>query len=336
LLKEEVIQIEKNNSLSIYWAAGCGGCEIAMLNLHEKMLELAAKIDLVFCPCLLDTKKQDLLAMPDGSITVTLFNGAVRNKENEDMARLLRRKSRVFIAFGACSNEGGIAAMGNFSSNDDMLAAVYLDNSSLDNPTAVIPQSTTEVPEGTLRLPALLSKVQTAAQVVEVDYFIPGCPPEPHQIWQALQLFINGEELPPKGRVLGAGTSTVCQECQRQKEEKKVTRFYRSYEIIPHQEKCLMEQGIICMGMATRGGCGALCLDVNMPCTGCYGAPEGVMDQGAKMVAALGSILDINPGKEMTEQEFKQHIAQVLDAIPDYAGTFYKYGLANSILKGKR
>jgi len=79
--------------LSVYWASSCGGCEIAVVNLHEKLLELDARFDLVFCPCLMDTKKEQVESMVDGSIAITLFNGAIRTEENEKMARLLRKKS---------------------------------------------------------------------------------------------------------------------------------------------------------------------------------------------------------------------------------------------------
>ncbi len=89
------------------------------------------------------------------------------------------------------------------------------------------------------------------------------------------------------------------------------------------------------MGIATRSGCGALCPKVNMPCTGCYGPPEGVFDQGAKMVAALGSIIDIGDVKGLTEDEINKRVDEVITSIPDFAGTFYKYSLPGSILKGR-
>lgn len=289
--------------LSMYWASSCGGCEIALLNINEKILDVDAHFDFVFCPCLLDTKKKDVEAMPNGCIAITLFNGVIRTEENNEMAHLLRKKSQLLIAFGSCSYEGCIPALGNLYSGQDHLKTVYLNNPSIDNPEGIIPKPVTEVPEGKLHIPAFYDRVKTLAQVTDVDYFIPGCPPEPHQIWNVIEMIIQGKPLPSKGSVIGAGRSTVCDECEKKKEDKKIERFYRIYEIIPDKEKCLLEQGIICIGIATRDGCGALCLKVNMPCTGCYGPPEGVLDQGAKMVAALGSILDLGDKKGVTEEE---------------------------------
>ncbi len=321
--------------LSVYWAASCGGCEIAVVNLNEKILDIDANFDFMFCPCLLDTKKKDIEAMPDKGIAITLFNGAIRTAENEEMAHLLRKKSQILIAFGSCSYEGCIPGLANLYTKDDIFRAVYLDNLSIDNPLGIIPQAETEMPEGKIHLPEFYERVKTLAQVADVDYFIPGCPPESHQIWNVVEAVVQGKPLPPKGSVIGAGKSSVCDECERKKEDKKIKKFYRTYEIIPDTEKCLLEQGIICMGIATRDGCGGLCPKVNMPCTGCYGTPEGVLDQGAKMAAALGSIIDMGDVKGLSEDVINKKIDDMIDAIPDFAGMFYKYSLPGSILGGK-
>ncbi len=319
--------------LSMYWAAACGGCEIALVNIHEKILDVDANFDFMFCPCLLDTKKKDIEALPDASIAITLFNGAIRTDENEEMAHLLRKKSKILIAFGSCAYEGCIPGLSNLYTAKDHLETIYINNPAIDNPDKIIPKKETKVKEGTIYLPVFYDTVKTLAQVVDVDYSIPGCPPEPHQIWNVIDLLIQGKPLPLKGSIIGAGKSSVCDECDRKKEDKKINRLYRTYEIIPEKEKCLLEQGIICMGIATRDGCGGLCPEVNMPCTGCYGPPDGVLDHGAKMVSALGSILDIGDIKELSEDEISARIDETIDAIPDYTGTFYKYSLADSILK---
>lgn len=321
--------------LAVYWASSCGGCEIAVVNLHEKILDLDAAFDLMFCPCLLDAKKKDIEAMPDKSIAITLFNGGIRSDENAEMARLLRNKSQVLIAYGSCSYEGCIPGLANLGSKDDILKTSFLDSPTTVNPGKVLPGSQSIVPEGTLHLPALLEKLLVLKDVVDVDYFIPGCPPEPPRIWDVVEGIIQGKPLPLHGSVIGAGMSAVCDECKRTKEDKRIKRFYRTWEIIPDKEQCLLDQGIICMGIATRSGCGALCPKVNMPCTGCYGTPEGVLDQGAKMVAAFGSIIDIDTVKGLPEEELSARVAEIMDHIPDPAGTFYKYSLPHSILRGR-
>jgi F420-non-reducing hydrogenase small subunit len=321
--------------LAMFWASSCGGCEIALLNLHEKLLAIDAHFDFVFCPCLLDTKKSAVEAMPDGQLAVTLFNGGIRTSENEEMARLLRRKSQLLIAFGSCSSGGCIPALSNLSGKADHFRTVYEENPTLDNPRDLLPQTRTEVREGDLELPQFYESVKHLSQVVPVDYSIPGCPPEPHQIWTVVDALLRGAKLPVQGATLGGGKSSVCKECTRRKENKSIKKFYRTYEIVPDRELCLLEQGIVCMGVATRDGCGALCPQVNMPCTGCYGAPEGKVDQGAKMVSALGSVLDIGPYPGMSDEQITERIDAATESLPDLAGTFYKYSLAASLLGGK-
>jgi len=321
--------------LAVYWAASCGGCEIAIVNLHRRILDLDRHFDFVFCPCLLDTKVRDVESMADGSIAVTLFNGAIRTSENAEMARLLRSKSQLLVAYGACAIAGSIPALSNLHNRDEHIRTNYLAGASVDNAAAVVPRGATPVPEGELELPEFFETVRTLADEVEVDYLLPGCPPEPHQIWNVVEALTSGAPLPPRGSVLGAGTSSVCAECTRQKDNKTIREFHRVYEIVPDTTQCLLEQGIVCMGVATRDGCGALCPRVNMPCTGCYGPPEGVRDQGAKMLAALGSVLDPGPFKGMTEREVAEKADAMMAALPDPSGTFYKYSLAGSLLRGK-
>jgi F420-non-reducing hydrogenase small subunit len=319
-------------ALAMYWASSCGGCEVSLLNVHEKVLDVAAHFDFMFCPCIMDTKRKDIEARADGSIALTLFNGAIRTDENEEMARLLRRKSRVLVAFGSCAQEGCIPAMADLHPRAGFLEAIYREGPTLDNPHGVLPSPTSDVPEGTLELPRFQDVVRTLAQVVDIDYSMPGCPPEPHRIGEVLDLLISGAPLPPRGSVIGAGVSNVCAECLRTRGEKKISRLYRTWEIVPDREGCLLDQGLLCMGPATRDGCGALCPQVNMPCIGCYGPPPGVRDQGARMVAALGSVLDIGETEGADEATLAGRIDALLDAIPDYSGVFYKFGFAASMM----
>lgn len=297
---------------------------MALLSINEKILDLDSHFDLVFCPCLVDAKKKDLESLPDRSIAVTFFNGAIRTSENEEMARLLRSKSRLLIAFGSCSYEGCIPGLSNLSTRSGHLRTIYGDK---------MPQPESTVPEGDLHLPDFLESVKPLDQVVEVDYSVPGCPPEPHQVANVIDVLIKTSALPPRKSVIGAGISAVCEECDRTMNGKHIRKLHRIYELVPERTPCLLDQGIICMGIATRSGCGCRCPRVNMPCTGCYGPPEGVIDQGAKMIAALGSTLDIGETRGLAEDEIIERTLDLMSTIPDLAGTLYKYTLAASILR---
>ena len=99
--------------VAFYWCASCGGCEEAVLDLAEEVLNVAAAVDIVFWPVALDFKQKDVEAMDDGSIAVSFVNGAVRTTHQLEMAHLLRRKSRLIVAFGACAQLGGIPGLSN-------------------------------------------------------------------------------------------------------------------------------------------------------------------------------------------------------------------------------
>lgn len=314
---------DAKGKLAIYWAASCGGCEISILGIHEKILEVDKAFDIVLFPCGADGKVRDIEKMPDKTIDLCLFNGSIRNSEQEYMARLLRAKSKVLVAFGSCASEGCIPALANLYDRKEIFETNYHDSPSLDNPDGVEPKTECEVAEGTLHLPLFYDTVKTLDQTVDVDYYLPGCPPESDRIWEAIVAILEGK-LPPPGSVIGEN-STVCDVCGRKRSEKKIKSFKRTWQTIPDEETCLLEQGILCAGIATRAGCGALCPKVNSPCIGCYGPNEGVSDFGAKMMTALASVIDSkDPG------EIEQIIA---DGIPDPVGQFYRFSLAKSLLR---
>jgi F420-non-reducing hydrogenase small subunit len=322
-----VIPVEKEKlKFAFYWAASCGGCEIAVLDINEKILDVVAKADIVFWPVAMDVKYKDVEVMPDKYIDVCFFNGAIRTEEQEHMAKLLRKKAKVLVAFGACAQLGGIPGLANIADKEEIFQRAYLQSPSTPNPDSITPKTSSKVEEGELTLPEFFDTVKTLDQTVEVDYYLPGCPPHYNLVAKAVEAIVKNE-LPPKGSVL-APEKSVCDECPRKKEEKKISKIYRVYEKIPEPEKCFLEQGIICMGPATRGGCEAQCISANMPCTGCGGPCPNVTEQGAAMISALASILGLDQEKEPAFDAEKL-IAQIKDPL----GTFYKYSLPASVLR---
>ncbi len=315
---------------AMYWAASCGGCEIAVLNIHEKILDVDQNFDVVFWPVAMDAKYKDVEAMEDGSILLTLFNGGIRNDENEHVAKMLRKKSQILVAFGSCANEGCIPGLANFSSIKEIVDTAF-STPSTDNPNGVRPMTSYDMPEGKLHIPTMYPVLKTLDQVVDVDYYMPGCPPESHQIAAVIDLVIQAlqgkAELPPKGTVIGAGGSTVCDECTRKRNEKTIKAFNRIQMIHPDPELCLLEQGIPCNGPATRSGCNSRCPTAGAQCIGCYGPAEGVTDYGARLVSAFGSVIGSDDSQE---------IDRILDGLVDPAGQFYRFNLAGSLLRAAK
>ena len=311
--------------LALYWAASCGGCDVAVLDINEKILDVAALADIVLWPIAMDFKYHHVEAMDDKSIDVCLFNGAVRNSEQEEIAKLLRAKSKIMVAFGACACFGGIPALANLKDRADILERAYVEAPTNDNPERTFPQTQTKVKEGELELPEFFDTVHALNQVVGVEYYLPGCPPPVELILKVVDALATGQ-LPPVGSVI-ASDKALCDECLRTKEEKRITKIYRPHQIIPDPQRCFLEQGLICLGPATRGGCGQRCIKANMPCRGCFGPPPGVVDQGAKMLSAVASIYDVSD---------EEGIVRMVEEIVDPAGTFYRFAMSTSLLERKR
>lgn len=313
--------------LAVYWGAACGGCCVSVLDVHENLFDIVNAADLVFWPIALDIKYDDIKAMPNGHIDITLFNGAIRNSENKYMAMLLREKSKILVAYGSCAHLGGIPGLGNFSDKEGIFERAYITSESTVNPEGVKPQTITKVKEGDLEIPEFFDDVMPLDKVVCVDYYIPGCPPQSERLLEVFSAIVSGAELPQKKSVIGALEKTQCDECERKKTDNKmVKRFYRPWEIVDDGETCFLEQGVICMGPATRGGCGVRCIKGNAPCRGCYGPPADSPDPGSKMMSAIATMIDANEESE---------IESIVETIDDPAGTFYRFSLPSSILRRK-
>ncbi|MCG3222472.1 MAG: oxidoreductase [Candidatus Heimdallarchaeota archaeon] len=305
--------------IAFYWAASCGGCEVTVLDIDEKILDVVAIADIVFWPVAIDIKYDDVRAMEDKSIDVTFFNGSIRTEENAELARLLRAKSKTLIAFGSCSCFGGVIGLGNLSTKEELLHRAYITSDSTENPEQIKPQ----LQYKEVHIPDVLPANYALDQVVDVEYYLPGCPPKDTLVWNAVEAIASGK-LPPKGSVL-APNLTVCHDCPREKhDERKIKEFKRIYEFQPNETDCLLEQGLICMGPATRSGCDAACISVNMPCRGCMGPTDQVFDQGAKMISVLGGLIDSDDHEEIKE---------IVSTIVDPVGTLYYFGVSKSLIK---
>ena len=314
--------------VAFYWCASCGGCEEAIVDLAEQLLDVAGAVEIVFWPVALDFKRSDVEAMEDGEILAAFVNGAVRTSEQEEMVHLLRRKSKVMVAFGACAHMGGIPGLGNLWDRETIFERVYLTTPTTDNPDGVMPLVEYTSNGHRVELPDFYDTVMALDQVTTVDYVIPGCAPTPNVISAAIGALLSGD-LPPPGTVLSPDVA-LCSECDRRDtrpEDLSITEFKRPHQVIADDETCLLAQGLLCLGPATRAGCEALCIGGNMPCTGCFGPTSRVRDHGAKALSAIASIIGSDDPDE---------IDRILDTIPDPIGTFYRYGLPHSLMVRRR
>jgi F420-non-reducing hydrogenase small subunit len=314
--------------VAFYWCASCGGCEEAVVDLAEDILKVVDAVDIRLWPVAMDFKRSDVEAMDDKSIAVSFINGAVRTEEQEEMVKLLRKKSQLVIAFGACAHLGGIPGLANVANKKEIFETAYKLTRSTVNPKGIYPQTVTETPYGKLTLPEFFDTVKTLDQTTDVDYYLPGCAPPPDLIMQAVTAILEGK-LPPKGSVLTVDKA-LCETCERNKskpDKLAIKDIKRISEVIADPEKCFLAEGIICLGPATRGGCGERCINANMPCRGCFGPTKEVKDMGAKFLSSLASIIDVDDEKE---------IEKIAERVIDPIGLFYMYSLPSSILRRKQ
>ncbi len=323
--------VEKKK-IAVYWSASCGGCDVSLLDIEEHLLELVGIADIVYWPVAMDFKKESFFNLPDGSVDFGLYNGAVRTSEQLEEAELFRKKCKVLVAYGSCAGFGGIPGLANLSNRQQIFEVAYHTTPSTENPEKIQPEIESMVDGHSLHLPAFFDEVQSLPQVVDVDVVLPGCPPPTERLLDLLHLvaqYVQTGEVPPPGTVIAADKA-LCDLCPRNENRRsgRIAKILRPHEVEADPERCFLDQGILCMGIATRGGCGATCIEVNMPCRGCFGPTPDMLDPAAEAISAIGSIAG-----EANENDVPPHeMKRVVRSLRDPAGTFYRYTLPSAFL----
>jgi len=306
-----------NLKVAFYNAGGCGGCDMSILDLSDFFINFSEKFDIVFwTPLITDFKYKDLDSIPAGYIDFGFFSGNLNNPEHENIAKMMRNKCKNVIAFGICASEGGIRALANLYSPEKLINTAYIKTISNDDTEKIIPlENFNYEMKYDLSLPSL-KEVKTLSHVINVDYYIGGCPPHHEHIKRIIDMILN-DKLPSKGSWLTNGNS-VCELCERNsyfKGEAKspVKTIKRIHEGNPDPDRCLLEQGYLCLGPLTQGDCGCRCPNVNIPCAGCGGPLKEVKDFGSRAISTIASLFE---NEELVEM------------IPSPVFLFYRYTLA--------
>jgi F420-non-reducing hydrogenase small subunit len=220
--------------------SGCSGCEVALLNAEEWI----DQFDLEYM-----TLVMSAYDVPE--VEVLLVTGGVRTEE--DLYKLRRSVQRAdeVIAVGTCAISGGVANLGHRSEVREVFLA-YAER---------------------IHLPDLLPKCRPVDTVVEVDRYLPGCPPTPELFMAVLRKSIDIKI-----------AKSVCQECGLKKvREMRPTHLlgFQQGEVQPNV--CLINQGYLCIGTSTRGGCRALCTLAGYPCVGCRGPSDAFIEKESQV-----------------------------------------------------
>ncbi|HMK61447.1 MAG TPA: F420-nonreducing hydrogenase [Dissulfurispiraceae bacterium] len=306
-------------------SGGCGGCDMSIVDLSDALVDVIPQLDIVFwAPTVADVKYKDLEAMPDKSIDVGLHSGCIRLDENEHTAKVMRAKCKVLIAYGVCASLGGIQGMANMHLKESLLETAYKYGPSTDNPDGILPQTKCLVDgKYELELPEFIPHIKTLDQVVDVDYYLGGCPPHYTHVAAAVTAILTGK-LPAPGSWITNGKA-VCDVCKRNptsngKERKLISSVKRTTNGSPSSDGCLLEEGYLCLGPISQGDCGGSCPKVNIPCRGCGGPIPGVKDYGMRAISAVAALFE----KE-----------ELVDQVPSPTKLFNRYSLPGSILGRK-
>ena len=322
----------KKIKLAVSWASACGGCDVSILDTEERVLDLAQMAEIVYWPVAMDFKREGFEKLAPGSVDIGIFNGAVRTSEQSEDARMFREKCKLLVAYGSCACFGGIPGLANQSDREGIFEEAYQDTLSTENPDRLRPQTEWVVAGHTLTLPAFFDTVQTLSQQVKVDVLLPGCPPPTERIADLLEVVAGYAEtgaLPPTGTVV-ASSKALCDSCPRGDSRcaGRMAKILRPHEVRADPKLCFLNQGILCMGIATRGGCGATCIQANMPCRGCFGPTPEMLDPGAEAISAIGSLAGAANENDVPPNEMKRAVRSIRDP----AGTFYRFTLPSALL----
>lgn len=277
------------------WLNICGGCEVSILDIGEPLLDLLPKLQFVHIPVLADNKyfgqtgEKSALEIPQADVGI--ISGGIRNEKEKHVAEEMRKKCKTLITLGSCACFGGIPAMANMWNLNELYDKVYRGSKTTEK---------AETPKE--NLPPLLDKVYAVDEIVKVDLAIPGCPPSPDWIAEALTCLLTGKEfkLPDK---------SVCDECPVKREKKAAGgQIKRPLESLTFKQgepwentRCYMEQGYLCLGPVTRAGCVGItaeegetkvprCIKGYMTCRGCFGPIRKGANPLVDMMTAISSI----------------------------------------------
>lgn len=162
--------------LATAWLGGCSGCHMSFLDLDERLIDVMEVADLVYSPI------ADVKEFPE-NVDVCLVEGAVANVDHVKLAQEIRARSKIVVSFGDCAVTGNVTSLRNKLGVDDLLNEVY------QNGPGSVPRGdeTDEI------VPRLIERVLPLHQLIHVDAFIPGCPPDPERIWAAVSALLRGE-----------------------------------------------------------------------------------------------------------------------------------------------
>ncbi len=289
-------------TINTEWLSVCGGCHVAIVDLHEKILDILGAAEIQHCPVLTDIKD-----FPKAK--VGLVSGAVRNEHDKEVAILMRESCDMIIAFGTCAVYGGISGAAMVHSSEEIIKTVYEKNPST---------RTDHMPEDAPY--KLFERPMPLDEVIDVDLYLPGCPPHASFIFDALLALV-------KGRKPAANKNSVCARCNRVMSTTDVRDLKRPHHGIPDENLCFLSQGYVCLGSVTLDRCLSPCPQNGIVCAGCSGPTMQILTEPNRDIRT--EIADRMVGLTNIGRE------QILANIERFSKTHYAFSMASNMVRNK-
>jgi F420-non-reducing hydrogenase small subunit len=289
-------------TVSTEWLSGCSGCHVAIVDLHEKLINLVDEVQFVRVPVLMDEK-----GYPKADVGIV--EGAVRSEHDRHALLEMRKSCKKLLAFGTCAVYGGPSGIGWLYGRDAILDKAYG-----GNPTDA---KGSKPPSASVKLEESVIPID---EVVDVDMYLSGCPPHPFYIAAAVRELLGAKTVPLDAK-------TVCSECERRMKKVEKATLKRGEVTAPDAETCLLSQGVVCLGSVTLNRCKAQCPNKGIACAGCAGpSVDLIREPHLDIRSMVATRMNLLTG--IDEQEIRQYIQAD-------ARTFYAYALSSPIMYRK-
>jgi F420-non-reducing hydrogenase small subunit len=254
--------------------SSCWGCHQSLINAHLGLLPLLPRLDIVYWPAIVDFKLQSLKAREDDEILIGFLEGVVRTKKDTENVKLMREKCKIIVAIGACSCYGSVAGLANLYDKDELVKRKFIQAESI----------TDDLPKEPLEnVPGFEEYIVNVKELIDVDVFIPGCPPTTDNIIASISYLLTLVEEGPHSL---NKQDCVCTSCDLK------------------NNGCFLNDDRLCYGAITAAGCDLMCPNDGDICFGCFKATNKADDKFEQLKGLIYNTNNLSPEQAASLQHF--------------------------------
>jgi F420-non-reducing hydrogenase small subunit len=254
--------------------SSCWGCHQSLLNAHLGLLPILPELEIVYWPAVVDYKLDSLKARDDGEVLVGFIEGVARTKGDTEHVKLMREKCQIIVTLGACACYGSVKGLANLYDEEDLVKRKFMETESI----------TDEEPKEPMEhVPGFEDNIINVKDIIDVDVFIPGCPPKTENIIAAISYLLT---LAGEGPESLDKDTCVCESCDL------------------FEEGCFLDEGTLCYGPITAGGCDLMCPNDGDYCYGCFRPTSNPGEKADQLKTLINDIDLLNETQAASLQHF--------------------------------